>query len=717
MRTSATLVALTALRACAGKNFGDAECPCLNVTAPEPVCDYGHKLLRLGDNNETSYFPDDYGTYCEKWDMLVDTQCSNLKPDVAQPVWCGAPWCYVDADKCRKSTIRMRRVLLNDSALALTARYWSYATCNVSKSRVALIEEEFLQSTMLGRLGGQIILGSIAKLEPGLAYKVDENGNKKTDQEDLFNSTEEWDGTMIKFMKGVVKVSDEWSDGIDGLAGMEYQPADPASYQRAKKLGLSVYDASILDVQDGLVDAATGPYWVTADRLARVLFTTPLYVDTFSLFVPREDDKSQKNFWQSVTRVFKPLEPSLWLFIGVSVIVVAFLSQFSNISDEWIARFKAERRPAQRLRMWHDSFWVFLFCACMEAMSPPGPGPAAHGYKRQPKRSAKLLQMGYMAFVVIVFGTWRSGLSAYLTLDETPMRVGGMPDALAKGMRICIPKQVEHEAEKTWPEHTFISNFDGEGMVSVEAYRRGDCDAVGISKYNAEHMEHLHAAVCDAGLEYIDTIMTVPVAIPATINAVGGLSFFIQMMLEDTGHMRAFHSHYMPIDEQCAITRGASDDEPLTPISMLNMAAPIFLLVLFGTISFVVQFLAVRKLWRRLAEEAIDNSRKIAGEARQGIKHAVAVVEHDVHVAGDRVKAVATVGRRRLVVRKAADRWKGAARESRARASAGGGDSPTPNGDPRGQSSYSATAADLARDDEPYDAAAYEERFSAISNI
>ena len=197
--------------------------------------------------------------------------------------------------------------------------------------------------------------------------------------------------------------------------------------------------------------------------------------------------------------------------------------------------------------------------------------------------------------------------------------------------------------------------------------------------------------------------------------------------------MRAFHSYYPPINEQCAITRGASDEEALTPISMLNMAAPIVLLVFFGTVSFVVQFLAVRKLWRRLAEEALDNSRKIAGEAKQGIKNAVSVVEHDVHVAGDKVKAVATVGRRRLVVRKAAERWKGAARESRARTSAGegdsptpdgeprgqssySGDSPTPNGDPRGQSSYSATAADLALD-EPYDAAEYEERLSAISRV
>ena len=150
MRTSATLVVLTALRACAGVNFGDPECPCLNDTAPEPVCDYGHKLITLSfGDNETGYFPDNYGTYCEKWDMLIDKQCNDLDSDVALPVWCGAPWCYVDPDKCRNSTVRMHRSMFNESAHAIDARYWSYATCNVSRSRLGQIEAEWQKKNML----------------------------------------------------------------------------------------------------------------------------------------------------------------------------------------------------------------------------------------------------------------------------------------------------------------------------------------------------------------------------------------------------------------------------------------------------------------------------------------------------------------------------------------------------------------------------------------
>jgi len=78
----------------------------------------------------------------------------------------------------------------------------------------------------------------------------------------------------------------------------------------------SSYTAAVQDVQDGLVDMAIGPFWVTSQRLQMSAFTLPFTYDKTYLVIPKPGSKD--TLMDQVSKVLAPFSLGLWgLVLGV----------------------------------------------------------------------------------------------------------------------------------------------------------------------------------------------------------------------------------------------------------------------------------------------------------------------------------------------------------------------------------------------------------------
>ena len=102
----------------------------------------------------------------------------------------------------------------------------------------------------------------------------------------------------------------------------------------------SSFTAAVQDVQDGLVDMAIGPFWVTSQRLQMSAFALPFTYDKTYLVIPKPGSKD--TLMDQVSKVLAPFSLGLW---GLVLGVIAFAS---FLSVWFIKSGKGGRRTGSR---------------------------------------------------------------------------------------------------------------------------------------------------------------------------------------------------------------------------------------------------------------------------------------------------------------------------------------------------------------------------------
>ena len=106
----------------------------------------------------------------------------------------------------------------------------------------------------------------------------------------------------------------------------------------------SSFTAAVQDIEDGLVDMAVGPFWVTSQRLQMASFSLPFTYDKTYLVIPKPGTKD--TLMDQVSKVLAPFSYGLWgLVLGV-IAAAAFLSVWFIESGKSSRRMGSRRKKA-----------------------------------------------------------------------------------------------------------------------------------------------------------------------------------------------------------------------------------------------------------------------------------------------------------------------------------------------------------------------------------
>jgi len=106
----------------------------------------------------------------------------------------------------------------------------------------------------------------------------------------------------------------------------------------------SSFTAAVQDIEDGLVDMAVGPFWVTSQRLQMASFSLPFTYDKTYLVIPKPGTKD--TLMDQVSKVLAPFSKGLWgLVLGV-IAVAALLSVWFIESGKSNRRMGSRRKKA-----------------------------------------------------------------------------------------------------------------------------------------------------------------------------------------------------------------------------------------------------------------------------------------------------------------------------------------------------------------------------------
>ena len=83
---------------------------------------------------------------------------------------------------------------------------------------------------------------------------------------EYYNSSDPYEGALIEYLNSLVDIA-------DGDFNISYTHVSQAS-KRVHKT--SSFTAAVQDIEDGLVDFAVGPFWITGERLQMTSYTVPL---------------------------------------------------------------------------------------------------------------------------------------------------------------------------------------------------------------------------------------------------------------------------------------------------------------------------------------------------------------------------------------------------------------------------------------------------------
>jgi len=305
-----------------------------NASVANPTSGRECNLVTFSKGSDPTVFcySPNYGMgFCRAWDQLLPPFCAGEQgqPLANPPEWCSAQWCYVDPEQCKRSDISMGK-----SKIFAGPTFYSYQTCNISSPpRIytgALSFKPFsTQENLTVTFHSASYFPAVYKLDPmGKAYgQVNDNLISRylpgDDIERAFlDDSVPPRGALVDF---IAKVADS-----AGIVNIKYEHTTGGATAAA---GGSRWSGSTYDVQAGLADLQAADMWITEERLSRVSFTIPIYMDKLHLFVPLPKERSP-SFTELLTMQFRPFNGRLWaLIIGV-VITVGLLKALLN-KDEW----------------------------------------------------------------------------------------------------------------------------------------------------------------------------------------------------------------------------------------------------------------------------------------------------------------------------------------------------------------------------------------------
>jgi len=111
----------------------------------------------------------------------------------------------------------------------------------------------------------------------------------------------------------------------------------------------SSFTAAVQDIEDGLVDMAVGPFWVTSQRLQMASFSLPFSYDKTYLVIPKPGTKD--TLMDQVNKVLAPFSYGLWgLVLGVIAVAALLSVWFTDRSPSQSNNTDARMRSMYRNR-------------------------------------------------------------------------------------------------------------------------------------------------------------------------------------------------------------------------------------------------------------------------------------------------------------------------------------------------------------------------------
>lgn len=460
--------------------------------------------------------------------------------------------------------------------------FWSYTVCDS-------LEDWDHTSVKKQTLGGATILATTPQAYfPPYHYKRNELGEVLSKPgEEYWNKTIPFEGAMVDYL-----------DQLQTLAAGDFN-VEWTFGSKASKLihPSSAYTASVQDVQDGLIDMAVGPIWMTGERLTISSYTVPLFYSPTVMIVPAPgvDDSLRAQ----TSKVFAPFEMGVWLMIGLIIFLTAMLTTwFSGESDRRVqtARRNSRTRGRDEPKRLNYAIWGRLgLDSCLRT----GTYFTSAGIEQDDGASlpTKLLLFGFGLFTLVVISAYVANLAAFLTQNNYKY-VGTIDDATKQGWKVCALPATKEELEVAWPDTKFVFSGAGAGSYHglIEEWDANKCKAIVYGFANLE----LKNKLCERDLVITKSVVLEnPVAWPIRPDYAAGLSYW--MYEADKKHglkVESLKEEYDAKTEQpsCNVqfSPEQSDSDEYTKISFYNLFLPFVFFGSFAMLAFGLQLHATR---------------------------------------------------------------------------------------------------------------------------
>ena len=211
----------------------------------------------------------DYGSNsCLQHDLLHDPNCQSSPSTTIIPPYCFQSWCYVNASTCKRDS--EEAIYKSDYFHPTHDLFYSYSTCN---STDIIWKQQCQEETSSGVqvVGGLSILADIPTYQFPMLGKTLDDGTvvylRETSSTTYFNDSIPFRGLYIDYINSLVSISN------GDITGVNFTHTSRASL---KRYPTSSFTAAVQDVENGLVDMAVGPFWITGQRLKMTTYTVPL---------------------------------------------------------------------------------------------------------------------------------------------------------------------------------------------------------------------------------------------------------------------------------------------------------------------------------------------------------------------------------------------------------------------------------------------------------
>ena len=272
---------------------------------------------------------------CLFHDEIHDPSCHRTDPLPDQ--YCFRPWCYIDMEKCKRySEERVYRSSYFPVESGVDA-FYSYSTCNSTAedwmNRDDAVHENVLEGKFINAVVPTYVNPYLYKEHPETGEALVSTGDEYLDDSIPFK------GVYIDFMREIVELSD---GDIKGIAYTHKSRGSSVVHPT------SSFTAAVEDVQNGLVDMAVGPFWVTSQRLKMTTFTVPFVYDKTVLVMPRPAEN--RSLLYQTSKVLQPFQPELWYLVIVTIVLSALLSVWFQDKKKLLGGYyrTADKRRSER---------------------------------------------------------------------------------------------------------------------------------------------------------------------------------------------------------------------------------------------------------------------------------------------------------------------------------------------------------------------------------
>ncbi|KAK3089561.1 hypothetical protein FSP39_004629, partial [Pinctada imbricata] len=164
------------------------------------------------------------------------------------------------------------------------------------------------------------------------------------------------------------------------------------------------------------VDFAVGPFTITSIRETVIDFTKPYMEDGAGILTRKPESNANKMF-----QMFKPFSLTVWICIGVSILVVGVLLFIANRMSPFTRYNRKEKfAPKDEIRLLSCMWLIFAFF--MEQGGEPQPSAM----------SGRCILGFWWIFTILTMSIYTANLAAFLTVNIAEEPINSLEDLVAQ---------------------------------------------------------------------------------------------------------------------------------------------------------------------------------------------------------------------------------------------------------------------------------------------